>query len=644
MTQSADLSRRSVLKLGASASVLGLLPWSGASLAQGASPAAADAAATAAAEAAARPDLRHGLSVFGDLKYAPDFSAFDYVNRAAPKGGRIVFTPPSWAFNQNPQTFNTFNTFILKGDAPPRMEMCFDTLMARALDEPDSMYGMLASGVEILDNGNRYVFHLRPEAVFHDGSRLTAEDVAFSFNILKEKGHPLLSQMLQEFTAANAMDESRVEVIFSGKQSRQLPLTVAGLPVFSKRYYTAYDFTQSTLTPPLSSGPYKVGKYEVGRFIEYERVKDWWAKDLPVNVGQGNFDVIRLEFFRERQVAFEAFKKGVMTFQEEFTSKTWATEYNFPAVQDGRVLKKEFPDNRPSGAQGWFFNTRLPKFADPRVREAIGLAFDFEWSNENLFYGAYTRSQSFFQNSAMMAEGKPSPEELALLEPFRADLPEAVFGDVYVAPVSDGSGNDRSMLRRAAGLLAEAGLKRDGGTLLGVDGKPFTIEFLDNSPAFDRVVQPYITNLRRLGIAATSRVVDPAQYQSRMNDFDFEMTGRRFALSPTLGDSARDFWGSKSAATKGSYNMAGISSPVIDALIDKAIGAATREEMNTAARALDRVLRAAHYWVPQWFKASHTVAIWDVFGYPEEPPFYDFPVESTWWFDTEKAQKIGMGG
>jgi microcin C transport system substrate-binding protein len=644
LSQSADLSRRSVLKLGASASALGLLPWSGASLAQGASPAAADAAATATAEAAARPDLRHGLSVFGDLKYAPDFPAFEYVNRQAPKGGRIVFTPPSWAFNQNPQTFNTFNTFILKGDAPPRMEMCFDTLMARALDEPDAMYGMLASGVEILDNGNRYVFHLRPEAVFHDGSRLTAEDVAFSFNLLKEKGHPLISQMLQEFSIANAMDESRVEVIFSGKQSRQLPLTVAGLPVFSKRYYTAYDFTQSTLTPPLSSGPYKVGKYEVGRFIEYERVKDWWAKDLPVNVGQGNFDVIRLEFFRERQVAFEAFKKGVMTFQEEFTSKTWATEYNFPAVADGRVLKKEFPDNRPSGAQGWFFNTRLPKFSDPRVREAIGLAFDFEWSNQNLFYGAYSRSQSFFQNSAMMAEGGPSPEELALLEPFRAELPEAVFGDVYVAPVSDGSGNDRNLLRRAAGLLAEAGLQRDGGTLLGTDGKPFTIEFLDNSPSFDRVVQPYITNLRRLGIAATSRVVDPAQYQSRMNDFDFEMTGRRFALSPTLGDSARDFWGSKSAATKGSYNMAGISSPVIDALIDKAIGAATREEMNTAARALDRVLRAAHYWVPQWFKASHTVAIWDVFGYPEEPPFYDFPVESTWWFDTEKAQKIGMGG
>lgn len=644
MSRSDTLSRRSILKLGASASALGVLPWGASALAQGVSPAAADAAATAAAEAAARPDLRHGLSVFGDLKYEPGFTAFDYVNRAAPKGGRIVFTPPSWGFNQNPQTFNTFNTFILKGDAPPRMEMCFDTLMARALDEPDAMYGMLASGVEILDKGNRYVFHLRPEAVFHDGSRLTAEDVAFSFNLLKEKGHPLISQMLQEFTIANALDESRVEVIFSGRQSRQLPLTVAGLPVFSKRYYTAYDFTQSTLTPPLSSGPYKVGKYEVGRFIEYERVKDWWAKDLPVNVGQGNFDVIRLEFFRERQVAFEAFKKGVMTFQEEFTSKTWATEYNFPAVNDGRVLKKEFPDNRPSGAQGWFFNTRLPKFSDPRVREAIGLAFDFEWSNQNLFYGSYTRSQSFFQNSTMMAEGKPSPEELALLEPFRADLPESVFGDVYVAPVSDGSGNDRNLLRRAAGLLAEAGLKRDGGTLLGTDGKPFTIEFLDNSPAFDRVVQPYITNLRRLGIAATSRVVDPAQYQARKNDFDFEMSGQRFALSATLGDSARDFWGSKSAASKGSYNLAGISSPVIDALLEKAIGAATREEMNTAARALDRVLRASHYWVPQWFKPFHTVAIWDVFGYPEEPPFYDFPVESTWWFDTEKAQKIGMGG
>ncbi|WP_094462765.1 extracellular solute-binding protein [Pannonibacter phragmitetus] len=644
MSRSDTLSRRSILKLGASASALGVLPWSASALAQGTSPAAADAAATAAAEAAARPDLRHGLSVFGDLKYAPDFTAFDYVNREAPKGGRLVFTAPSWAFNQNPQTFNTFNTFILRGDAPPRMEMCFDTLMTRALDEPDAVYGLLASGVEILDDGNRYVFHLRPEAVFHDGSRLTAEDVAFSFNLLKEKGHPLLVQMLQEFTTANALDVSRVEVILSGNHSRQLPLIVAGLPVFSKRYYTAYDFTQSTLTPPLSSGPYKVGRYEVGRFIEYERVKGWWAKDLPVNVGQGNFDVIRLEFFRERQVAFEAFKKGVMTFQEEFTARTWATEYNFPAVQDGRVVKKEFPDNRPSGAQGWFFNTRLPKFADPRVREAIGFAFDFEWSNQNLFHGAYTRTQSFFQKTEMMAEGTPSAEELALLEPFRADLPEAVFEEAVVAPVSDASGNDRNLLRRAAGLLAEAGLKRDGGTLLDADGRPFTIEFLDNSSSFDRVVQPFITNLRRLGIAATSRVVDPAQYESRLNSFDFEMTSRRFSLSPTLGESVRNFWGSRAATTNGSYNLAGISSPVIDALLEKAIGAATREEMYIAARALDRVLRAGHYWVPHWFKPVHTVAIWDVFGYPDEPPYYEFPVESTWWFDTEKAKKIGMGG
>ncbi|ADZ72705.1 ABC transporter substrate-binding protein [Polymorphum gilvum SL003B-26A1] len=588
--------------------------------------------------------LRHGLSVFGELKYASDFPHFGYVNAEAPKGGRIIFTAPSWAYNQNPQTFNTFNTFILKGDAPPRMEMCFDTLMVRALDEPDALYGLVASGAETVNGGNAIVFHLRPEARFHDGSRLTAGDVAFSLEVLKESGHPQIRQALLELVGAEALDDSRVLVRFSGRQTRQLPLIVAGMPILSRRYYTAYDFTQSVLTPPLSSGPYKVGRHEVGRYVEYHRVKDWWGKDLPVSVGHHNFDVIRIEFYRERTAAFEAFKKGATTYQEEFTSKTWATEYTFPAVQDGRVLLKEFPDNRPAGAQGWFFNTRRDKFADPRVRRALGYAFDFEWSNQVLFYGLYTRTQSFFQNSAMMATDLPTEAELALLEPFRDRLPDAVFGEPVTAPVSDGSGFDRRLLREAARLLEEAGLKRDGATLLGLDGKPFTVEFLDNSPSFDRIIQPYLRNLERLGIRATSRTVDPAQYQARLNDFDFDIASRRYALSATLSDTVRDFWSSKAAATPGSSNLSGISDPVVDALIETALAAKSREAMYVAARALDRVLRAGYYWVPQWNKPTHTVAMWDVFGYPEEPPFYDFPVESTWWFDADKAAKIGMAG
>lgn len=624
MTDVSNLSRRTLLKLSAATAASMTLPFG--SLAE------------------AQASLKHGLSVFGELKYAPGFEAFDYVRKDAPKGGKIAFSAPSWVFNQNAQTFNTFNTFVLKGDAPPRMERCFDTLMVRALDEPDAIYGLVASGVEISADGNSYIFHLRPEARFHDGSKLTAEDVAFSFNLLKVSGHPQISQAIQEFTEAKALDEARVEVVFSGKQTRQLPLIVAELPIFSKRYYSSYDFTQSTLTPPLSSGPYKVGAHEVGRFVEYHRVADWWAKDLPVMVGHNNFDVIRIEFFRERQVTFEAFKKGLLTFQEEFSSKTWSTEYTFPAVTEGKVLKREFPDNRPSGAQGWFFNTRLPKFADPRVRQALGLAFDFEWSNQNLFYGMYSRTQSFLQNSDMMATGLPDAEELALLEPYRDLLPAEVFGEPVLAPASDGSGNDRTLLRQASELLTEAGLTRKDGVLLGLDGKPFTIEFLDDSSAFDRVVQPYIANLKRLGIAATSRIVDPAQYQARTNDYDFEVTGRRYSLSATLSDSTRDMWGSKAAETPGSYNLAGIKDPVVDALLEKALAANTRKEMVIAARALDRVLRAGHYWVPQWNKPYHSVAIWDVFGYPDEPPFYDFPVEATWWFDKDKAAKIGIAG
>ncbi len=624
MTDMLQANRRQVLKLTGAAVLASALPGG--------------------VQAAPVSEKRHGLSVFGDLKYPADFQHFDYVVPDAPKGGRFIFRAPSWAYNQNPQTFNSFNSFILKGDAPPRMELCFDSLMVRALDEPDALYGLVAESVEVSEDGNTYVFDLRPEARFHDGSKLTAQDVAFSLILLKADGHPQISQTLAELRDTEVLDEYRVAVHFSGKQTRQLPLIVAELPIFSKRYYTTYDFKQSTLTPPLSSGPYKVGKHAVGRYVEYHRMPTYWAKDLPVVRGQNNFEVVRLEFFREHQVAFEAFKKGNVTFQEEFSSKIWATEYNFPAVEDGRVVQKEFPDNRPSGAQGWFFNCRKKKFSDPRVRRAIGYAFDFEWSNKSLFYDLYTRTQSFFQNSAMMAEGVPSQAELALLEQFRSQVPEAVFAEPYLQPVSDGSGFDRKLLKRASELLEEASFRRDGTTLLDTEGNPVTIEFLNNSPAFERIVLPFIKNLKRLGIEATFRLVDPAQYQARLNDFDFDVAGRRFALAATLSDSIRQFWGSRAAETPGSNNLAGIADPVVDALMDKALAAESREEMTVAARALDRVLRSGHYWVPQWSKPVHTVALWDMFGYPDKPPFYDFPVEKTWWFDKDKAAEIGMDG
>lgn len=598
--------------------------------------------ATARAQAPGGP--RHGLSVFGDLKYGPSFQHFDYVDPAAPAGGRMAFTAPTWAFNQNPQTFNTFNTFILTGDAPPRMEMCFDTLMVRAFDEPDAVYGLVAETVEVSGDGNAYIFNLRPEARFHDGSPLTAEDVAFSLTTLKDKGHPAIRQVLTEMAEVQVLSPHRVGIRFTGRQSRKTPLAVTGMPILSKAYYARYDFEGTTLTPPLSSGPYKVGRYEIGRFIEYQQVADWWAKDLPVSRGHFNFKTLRIEFYRNRTAGFEAFKKGATTFREEFTAKTWATEYNFPAVDDGRVIRREIPDGRPSGGQGWFLNTRRPVFADARVRQALGLVFDFEWTNKSLFFGAYQRTHSFFQNSPMFAEGEPSAEELALLEPFRDELPEAVFGPAVMAPVSDGSGNDRTMLREADRLLRAAGCRRDGATLLAPDGSSFKFEILSNSPTFERVVLPYAKGLARLGIEASFRIVDPAQYQSRVNSYDFDVVSRRFALSATLGEEIRQLWGSQSADTPGSTNLAGIRSPAIDALIDSVLSAPSRERMVIAARALDRVLRAGYYWVPHWYKPVHTVAMWDLFGSPGDPPAYDFSPELYWWVDPQKAERLGMGG
>ena len=403
----------------------------------------------------------HGLSVFGDLKYPAGFTQFDYVNANAPKGGRMNFQPPNWYFNQNVQTFNTLNSFVLRGDAPPRMEFVFDTLMMRAADEPDALYGLLAETVDVSEDGNVFTFHLRPEARFHDGSPLTAEDVAFSFMLIKKDGHPNLSQIIREMDKAEAADPATVVVTLTGKQSRDTILTVAGLPVFSKAFYTANDFLAGTLTPPLGSGAYKVGRVSAGRFIEYERVDDYWGRDLPVNAGQNNFDVIRVDFFTERQTAFEAFKKGEITYREEFTSITWAQDYNFPAIVQGKVLKSLFPGEKRPSYQGWFINTRRGKFRDPRTREAIGLAFDFEWSNRNLFFDAYTRLASYFEKSDFAATGMPTPEELALLEPFRAELPPEVFGEAYVPPKSDGSGRDRKLLRKASELLAAAGLDPD---------------------------------------------------------------------------------------------------------------------------------------------------------------------------------------
>ena len=583
----------------------------------------------------------HGISVFGDLKYPAGFHHFDYVNVAAPKGGLFSLIPSVRAYNQSYQTFNSFNAYILKGEGAQGMDMTFAPLMVRANDEPDAMYGIVAKSVQISADKLTYRFTLRPEARFHDGSKLTAHDAAFSLTTLKAKGHPLIVAQMRDLAKAEALDDATLVVTFAAKRARDVPLYVASLPIFSKAYYATRPFDESTLDIPVGAGPYKVGKFEVNRYIEFERVRDWWGADLPVSRGYYNFDIVRYEFYRDRDVAFEGFTGRNYLYREEFTARVWATRYDFPAVKDGRVKRETLPDETPSGAQGWFINTRREKFRDPLVREALIQAFDFEWTNKTIMYGAYARTHSPFQNSDMMVNGPPSPEELKLLEPFRGEVPDEVFGMPFVPPVSDGSGQDRTLLRKASQLLQDAGLVIKDGKRLLPNGEVFKIEFLADEPSLQPHHAPYIKNLGTLGIEATLRVVDPVQYRARLEEFDFDMTIERFSMSATPGDGMRPFFSSQAAATKGSYNLAGISNPAIDALIEKIIGADNRADLTVACRAFDRVFRAGRYWVPQWYRTSHPIAYWDLFGHPEKPPRYAQGVGApeNWWFDASKAAK-----
>jgi len=587
----------------------------------------------ASAPLAAEP--RHGLSIFGDLKYSADFKHFDYVNPDAPKGGRTSQIGPGGV-----TTFDSFNSFILKGDAAQGMELCFDSLMVRALDEPDAVYGLVAETADVAPDKMSVTFKLRPEAKFSDGSPVTAEDVVFSFEAIKAKGHPRLSFPLRDVAKAEALDAETVRYSFEGTLVRDLPVTVATLPILSKAYYTTHDFEKTSLDPALGSGPYKVGPYKAGTYVTYVRRPDYWGRDLAVNIGHYNFDEVRYEYFRDRTLELEALLAGTIDFREEFTSKDWATGYDRKPVKDGRVKLLTIPDERPSGAQGFFINTRRDKFRDVRVREALGLAFDFEWSNEKLFYKLYTRTASYFENSDLKAVGPPSPEELALLEPFRDKLPAAVFGEPVSPAVTDGSGNNREQLRQAVKLLTDAGWTQTAQGVRNAKGEPLSVEILIDSPTFERIAAPYVKNLKAIGVEATIRMVDSAQYERRIKDFDFDLTTERYALQLTPGVELKTFWGSQAAATIGSFNLAGIADLVLDQLIDKIVASTSRAELVTATRAADRVLRAGYYWVPQWYKGAHNLAFWDKFGWPEVKPKYERGALDTWWYDEAKAKAL----
>jgi microcin C transport system substrate-binding protein len=584
----------------------------------------------------------HGLSSFGDLALPPDFPHFSYVNPDAPTGGLLSLQITGTSGNQTFDTFDTLNIYSWKGNGAAGMGLTFDTLMTPNGDEPDSVYGLLAQSVAVSPDKLDYRFRLRPEAKFADGSRVTAADVAFSLTILKDKGHPIYAQLLREVEAATAEGDDVVHVRFVKERSRDAHLVVVGMPVFSAAWWKGRDFAAATLDAPLGSGAYRLKTFEQGRFVEYERRPDYWGAKLPVNLGQNNFDRLRFEYYRERQVAFEAFKAGAINYHEEFTSRFWATAYDFPAAKDGRVKKETLHDGAPSRTQGWYLNTRREQFKDPRVREAIGLAFDFEWTNRNVMYSAYKRVVSFFPNTPMEAKGPPGPDELKLLDPLRDKLPAAAFGEPYIPPEGGGSGADRKLLKQAYDLLIAAGCQRDGNAMKLPGGKPLTIEFLDFSSALQPHTMPFIQNLQKLGIQANIRVVDATQYKARTDAFDFDVVTAANGGSSTPGSELKVAFTSEAAARQGSRNLAGVSDPAVDALVETVSNAKSRGELNTACRALDRVLRAGHYWVPMWYRDTAWVAYWDAFSRPGRQPALGVGAPGTWWWDADKAKAIGL--
>ncbi|MFV0295403.1 MAG: extracellular solute-binding protein, partial [Hyphomicrobiaceae bacterium] len=502
-----------------------------------------------------------------------------------------------------------------------------------------------AESVDKAADGMSVTFKLRPEARFSDGKPVTAQDVVFTFDILKAEGHPSYRITLRDVTKAEALDDHTVRFIFQGKLVRDLPLVVGGLSILPKHYYDTHKFAETTLKVPVGSGPYTIADYKQGQHVTYKRRADWWAKDLPVMRGRYNFDELRFEYYRDRTAELESIKSGTIDYREEFTSRDWVTAYNIPAVRNGWLIKVTLPDDTPSGEQGYFMNTRREKFKDIRVRQALGLAFDFEWTNKNFFYNLYTRTESYFENSDMKATGMPGPAELALLDPFRDKVPPAVFGEAIKPPVSDGSGTDRKLLREAQKLLIAAGWKLDTSgrgpaVLRNAKGEAFEIEFLNTGPTMERILAPYVKNLGLIGIRSTIRTVDSAQYERRVKSWDYDVITSRFTMGLTPGVELFNYWGSESANSEGSRNLSGIKDPVVDALIEKVIVAKSRPQLVAATRAIDRVLRAGYYWVPHWYKASHTIAYWDKFDRPKVKPKYALGVIDTWWYDPAKAEKL----
>ena len=583
--------------------------------------------------AAADPGPSHAIAMHGAPKYGPDFKHFDYVNPDAPKGGTIV--------NEATGTYDSFNPFILKGVSATGIGLLYESLMSSSSDEAFTKYVSLAESVALPEDRSWVAFNIHPKARWHDGEPVKPEDVIWTFNTLRTKGHPFYRAYYGDVKSVEKTGPRQVTFRFPGGGNRELPLIVAEINILPKHYWQSRDFTKTTLEPPLGSGPYKIKSFEAGRSVAYERVADYWGADLPVNKGRSNIDQIRYEYYRDREVATEAFKSGAFDLRAENSAKRWATSFDFPALTAGHVVKALIPHENPTGMQGFLFNTRKPFFSDPKVRLAIAHAWDFEWANKTIMYGAYTRTNSYFSNSELSSEGGlPKGEELAILEKFRGKVPDEVFTKTFQAPKTDGSGNNRGNLRTALKLLRAAGWKVTDGKLVNPAGEPLVFEMLLAQPSLEKLALPLQQNLKRLGIVMSIRSVDIAQYQARADSFDFDMIVSGIGQSLSPGNEQRDFWHSSKADTPGSRNLIGVRDPVVDALVDMVIKAPDRDSLIARTRALDRVLLWGHYVIPHFHLRASRLIYWNKFGRPKVVAKYSNGYPTTWWIDSGKQAAL----
>lgn len=592
-----------------------------------------------------QPAASHALALFGEPKYPAGFTHFDYADPDAPKGGSLVLSTVG--------TFDTLNVIPI-GTPPRSLGLLSDSLMVESQDESGVYYGLLAESVTIADDASWAVFTLRPEARWHDGVPVTAADVVWSWETVRDKAEPFLKSFFRDVTGAEALDDHRVRFTFASRNTRKPIGQVANaLPILPKHWWTANgrDVSQNTVEPPLGSGPYRIASVDPGRTLAWERVPDYWGRDLPVNRGQWNIDRIRYDYYRDRDAEFEAFKGGNSDFRQEFTSLFWATGYDIPAVRDGRLIRAEIASEDPRGMQGYFFNLRRAPFSDPKVREALGWLYDFEWVNKTLFSGLYERLTSYFNAEGFRSSGVPEGEERALLEPFRGQVPDALFDTPFTLPKTDGSGNMRDNIRTALRLLKEAGWEQRDGVMTNIaTGEPMRFEILFDQAIYERVTQPFIDRLRQVGIQASLRRVDAAQMQKRQQTFDYDVMPLAYTFYPPPGSELRNYFGSEAAGVEGSANLMGIRNPVVDALIDRVVAARDLSSLQVATRALDRVLLWNRYLIPQWGKTDAWVAYWNRFGQPRTQPSHRFgdpngiAFPSTWWIDPAKDAALKRGG